>query len=97
MCILILIGCTPKNIVDKLTLIQLIVFEKVNNCLYLTFVAPIKENGNETRLYHGLGHSMMQAKKQANLVARRPLVTGQLRVVLFSRKYFYLYTSFTGL
>ncbi|WP_180260048.1 Ger(x)C family spore germination protein [Bacillus cereus] len=86
-CVILLFsaGYIPKNIIDKVTLVQMIVFEK-KNLLSLSFVAPIKEKGNKVRLYHGLAHTMMQAKNHANQVARRPLVTGQLRVVLFSKK-----------
>lgn len=82
--LLFLGGCIPKNIIDKVTLVQMIVVDKVQNNLHMTFIAPVKEKGKKVLLYDGRAHTMEQAEHYANLQARRPLVNGQLRVVLFT-------------
>ncbi|HDR3902023.1 TPA: Ger(x)C family spore germination protein [Bacillus cereus] len=78
-------GCLPKTIIDDVNLVQAVIFEAYKKQLRMTFIAPQRTKGNKVQIFQSTAHSMKGAKQLANIQAGRPLVSGQLRVALFSQ------------
>ncbi|OTX77262.1 hypothetical protein CBR56_29065 [Bacillus thuringiensis] len=64
---------------------QAIIFEAYKKQIRMTFIAPQRTKGNKVQIFQSTAHSMKGAKQLANIQAGRPLVSGQLRVALFSQ------------
>ncbi|MGG0326874.1 hypothetical protein [Bacillus mycoides] len=77
-------GCLPKTIIDDVNLVQAVIFEAYKKQLRMTFIAPQRTKGNKVQIFQSTAHSMKGAKQLANIQAGRPLVSGQLRCIIFS-------------
>ncbi|MGR5978449.1 Ger(x)C family spore germination protein [Bacillus cereus] len=76
---------SPKTIIDDVNLVQAVIFEAYKKQIRMTFIAPQRTKGNKVQIFQSTAHSMKGAKQLANIQAGRPLVSGQLRVALFSQ------------
>ncbi|WP_440602374.1 Ger(x)C family spore germination protein [Bacillus sp. GB_SG_008] len=92
LCLFFTTACVPKNIVDDLSLIQGAVFDVASDTdsnkkrVKVTYVCPIQRKGNKVQVLEGYGNTVKQIKVTTSLESGQPLVSGQMRVNLFTEK-----------
>ncbi|MGY1423666.1 Ger(x)C family spore germination protein [Bacillus cereus] len=85
-CTLCMTGCLPKTIIDDVQLIQGVVFDVEKEKIKETIACPIQKKGHAMNVFETIGNTYKQARNYSSLESAQPLVTGQLRVALFSKK-----------
>lgn len=89
--IILLTGCEllPTNIINDLNIIQGYGYDLTkNNELKGTYLYPVYKGGDEPPTIEkvtGIGETSKQARADANMKIRHPLVSGQIRLLLLSR------------
>ncbi|MGG2063914.1 Ger(x)C family spore germination protein [Bacillus sp. S14(2024)] len=92
LCLLFTTACVPKSIVDDVSLLQGAVFDVASDTdsnkkrVKVTSVNPIQRKGNKVEVLQGYGNTVKQIKITTSLESGKPLVSGQMRVVLFTEK-----------
>ncbi|MBO9130978.1 Ger(x)C family spore germination protein [Bacillus sp. 165] len=87
--IVILAGCGQTRIVDDVNLVQVAAFDAASDKKFTGkfIVATYKQNGDiEIEIFSATGQTSDQVLARASNKSPRPLVIGQLRVVIFGEK-----------
>ncbi|MGF9963630.1 Ger(x)C family spore germination protein [Bacillus rhizoplanae] len=92
LCLLFTTACVPKSIVDDVSLLQGAVFDVASDTdsnkkrVKVTSVNPIQRKGNKVEVLQAYGNTVKQIKVTTSLESGKPLVSGQMRIVLFTEK-----------
>lgn len=80
-------GCLPKNIIDDVQLIQgMVIDAEKGQQIKLTVVSPSIKKKHGIEVWEGIGHTVKSARQKIAKESPLPLVSGQLRVALFTKQ-----------
>ncbi|MFP7296756.1 Ger(x)C family spore germination protein [Neobacillus niacini] len=83
---LLLSGCVPQNIIDEVSLMHNIGFDREKNLLKGFVVYPDYQQGNESSLISALATNPSNLREELGFKSQYKVEMGQLRVIIFGNK-----------